>query len=180
MHDFHALADKIRDKVDPDFAAKVDPDHQHLHAAALGVAEVLGMDPNAFNVGHLSMLLSEHVTPPSREFPKMKYHHVEKREHVVASADEEKELGEGWHNHHWSAPAPQLPASAVHEPLKAPTLQSFATANRAPPPNLPPRRDYPKIKYQHEKKLECVVHGPAEEAELGLGWSDQHWSASAV
>lgn len=105
MHDFHALAEKIRHHVDLKFSDKVHPDRQHLHAAALGVAGVLGMDPNALNVGHLAMLLEEHVTPPTREFPKMKYHHDKKLERIVHNADEEAKLGEDWHDRHWSAPA---------------------------------------------------------------------------
>lgn len=95
------LADKIRPHVDFDFASKVDPDAQHLHDTALGVAAELGMDPNAFNIGHLTQLLSEHVTAPSREFPKMKYHHGEKKTQIVENAEEEKELGDEWSDHRW-------------------------------------------------------------------------------
>jgi hypothetical protein len=100
---FKDLADKIRSHVDFDHAAKVPPDAQHLHATALGVAAELGMDPNYFNVGHLTQLLSEHVTPPTREYPKHKYHHASKSEHIVHSAEEEAELGAEWVDHHWLA-----------------------------------------------------------------------------
>lgn len=101
MSSFKELAETIRHQVDFDHASKVHPDQQHLHAAALGVAAELGMDPNYFNVGHLTQLLSQHVTAPSREYPKMKYHHDKKVEHVVENATEEKELGDEWSDHRW-------------------------------------------------------------------------------
>lgn len=100
---FKELAEKIRHKVDFDHAEKQHPDHHHLHATALGVAAELGMDPNYFNIGHLTQLLSEHVTPPTREYPKHKYHHASHREHIVHSAEEEAKLGEEWVDHHWRA-----------------------------------------------------------------------------
>jgi hypothetical protein len=99
------LADKIRDHVDLHYSQKVHPDEQHLHATAVDVTKELGMEPNALNVNHVSGLINQHVTAPSREFPKMKYHHGRKTEQVVANAQEEADLGDGWHDRHWVAPA---------------------------------------------------------------------------
>ncbi len=105
MHSTKELAEKIRHHVDFDFASKVHPDRVHLHNTAVAVAEELGMDPNHFNIGHLTSLIAEHVPEPSKQFPKMKYHHGDKVERVVHDTEEEKSLGEGWVDHHWSAPA---------------------------------------------------------------------------
>lgn len=95
------LADKIRPHVDLTFSQKAHPDRQHLHATAVAVASELGMDPNALNIGHLTGLLVEHVTAPSREYPKMKYHHGERKEQIVENAEQEHALGDGWVDHRW-------------------------------------------------------------------------------
>ncbi len=93
------LADKIRDRVDLNFSQKVHPDRRHLHDTALGVAEALGMRPDALNIGHLMGLLATHTEQPA--YPKMKYHHEKRWSHTVANADEEKALGDGWVDDHW-------------------------------------------------------------------------------
>lgn len=111
------IADRIRDEVDPHYAAKIHPDDQHLHATAVEVTKELGMEPNAMNVNHVSGLINQHVTAPSREFPKMKYHHGTPEdglpshlwkdkplEIIVENAKEEADLGEGWVDTHWLAP----------------------------------------------------------------------------
>jgi hypothetical protein len=101
------IADHIRDHVDLNYSQKVHPDEQHLHATAVAVTEELGMEPNALNVNHVSGLINAHVVAPSREYPKMKYNHRDKREIVVDNAKEEEALGEGWVDTHWSAPLPK-------------------------------------------------------------------------
>jgi hypothetical protein len=86
------LAEKIRPRVDLHFAQKVHPDRRHLHDTAIGVAGVLGMEPNAHNIGHLMGLLAPHTERPT--YPKMKYSRGST--HVVHSEAEEKVLGDEW------------------------------------------------------------------------------------
>jgi len=93
------LADKIRDQVDVNFSRKVRPDHRHLHDVAVGVAGVLGMPADFFNTGHLMGLLEAHAEPP--RYPKMKFHHGDKRHLIVHSANEERALGDEWLDERW-------------------------------------------------------------------------------
>jgi len=99
MTTIQELADKIRDRVDLNFSQKVHPDRRHLHATAIAVAGVLGMAPDALNIGHLMGLLATQTGRPS--YPKMKYHHGKRASHTVANAQEEAALGEEWVDHHW-------------------------------------------------------------------------------
>jgi hypothetical protein len=107
MHTIDQLADLIRPKVERAFAEKTydDADQRYLHVTAVAVAKELAIEPTALHVAYLTDLLAEHVTPPSREYPKMLYHHDKELEHVVANAEEEAALGAGWHDRHWAAPA---------------------------------------------------------------------------
>lgn len=106
------LADMIRDEVDPNYAQKVHPDHQHLHSIATDVTKELGMEPNALNVNHVAGLLENRVSAPSRMFPKMKYRDAKRRgpdgqpqdyveERIVENSKAESDLGDGWRDHHW-------------------------------------------------------------------------------
>jgi hypothetical protein len=122
MHSPAEIAELIRDKFDPDYAQKVHPDEQHLHNTAVEVAKHLDVEPTALMVNHISGLIAQHIGRPSAEFPKMLYHHTQKKEAVVANAAEEGELvRDGWVHHHWSAPQPEQPR---REPVKAVTSQS--------------------------------------------------------
>jgi len=135
------LADLIRPEVDPDFASKVAPDAQHLHAIAVDVTKELGMEPNALNVGHVAELIAPHVTAPSREYPKMLYRlekpdgehgaisikHPDKPDEmvtvhsVVVNSDEEaSELGEGWHENLHAAAGYRVDEPEVPADVRAP------------------------------------------------------------
>lgn len=96
------LADLIRDHVDLNYSQKVHPDDQHLHATAVEVAKELGLEPNALNVNHVSGLINAHVGVPSRQYPKMKYHHEKKLERVVDDEKAEADLGDEWSDHRWT------------------------------------------------------------------------------
>lgn len=148
------LADLIRHDVDPNFSQKVNPDERHLHATAVEVTKELGMEPDALNVDHVSGLIGPHVHAPSREFPKMKYNQDRRLEAVVNNEREETDLGPGWGDRHWSAPAEEGDAAP-----RSYGRQSLAQGSV-----------YPKTKYRNAEQR--FVKNQKEEEALGPGWSD--------
>jgi hypothetical protein len=99
MTDIAALADKISGRVHLKFSEHVHPETRHLHDTAVAVARHLGMETDALNVRHVMSLLASHAKPAA--YPKMKFHHGDRKMRTVASHEEEQALGPEWVDEYW-------------------------------------------------------------------------------
>lgn len=68
--DIKALAELVKDKIDPDKRASLPAPQQHILKAAEAVAAELGVEPDAVNIHQIANLIEKHM---ELDYPRMVY-----------------------------------------------------------------------------------------------------------